>query len=218
MPPPPVRIWTAQLLSRSFRAPSQRSTGRLSRLSPRTFSSSRPHAAPSSLSSLPGRHNALLLLRYPRLASRPHRSLRLKSDKSSHAPNPTPHLGSPEPAPSLSQRLKKLSREYGWLALGVYLGLTALDFPFCFLAVRMLGTDKIGHYEHVAVEAVKSVIRIPFPSIGKKAESVEGSPADDVSEASAREGALGSGGQGEKAGAASSGAEACMRPVFYEVS
>ena len=47
---------------------------------------------------------------------------------------------------SLSQRLKKLSREYGWAAVGVYLGLSALDFPFCFLLVRWLGTDRIGTF------------------------------------------------------------------------
>ena len=63
------------------------------------------------------------------------------------SPNPTPILGSPaaevEPA-SLSARLKKLSREYGWSAVGVYLALSALDFPFCYLLVRYLGTDLIG--------------------------------------------------------------------------
>ncbi|TID15659.1 Switch 2 [Venturia nashicola] len=83
-------------------------------------------------------------------------------------PNPNPHLGSPEPALSLSQRLKKLSREYGWSALGVYLALSALDFPFCFLAVRMLGTDRIGRWEHNVVEAFWKVVRIPFPDLGKK--------------------------------------------------
>lgn len=36
--------------------------------------------------------------------------------------------------------------------------LSALDFPFCFAAVRYLGTDRIGHYEHVVVEWVKSVV------------------------------------------------------------
>ncbi len=45
---------------------------------------------------------------------------------------------------SLSARLKKLSREYGWTAVGVYLSLSVLDFPFCFLLVRTLGTDRIG--------------------------------------------------------------------------
>lgn len=72
--------------------------------------------------------------------------------------DPTPHLNSPEPSLSLSQRFRKLSREYGWSALGVYLFLSALDFPFCFLAVKWLGTDRIGHWEHVIVEWIRSVI------------------------------------------------------------
>lgn len=58
--------------------------------------------------------------------------------------NPTSSLGSPNENLSLGQRMRKLSREYGWTALGVYLTLSALDFPFCYLLVRYLGTDRIG--------------------------------------------------------------------------
>lgn len=59
-------------------------------------------------------------------------------------PTPNPN-GAAEPEPqTLGARMKKLSREYGWSALGVYLALSALDFPFCYLLVRYLGTDKIG--------------------------------------------------------------------------
>ncbi|KAL9001114.1 MAG: hypothetical protein Q9169_000297 [Polycauliona sp. 2 TL-2023] len=76
--------------------------------------------------------------------------------------NPTPHLGSP-PSLSLSQRLRKLSREYGWSALGVYLALSALDFPFCFLAVRWIGTERIGHWESVIVEGIRKIIRPIYP-------------------------------------------------------
>lgn len=57
-------------------------------------------------------------------------------------PNPG-KSGAQEPQ-SLSARLRKLSREYGWAAVGVYLGLSVLDFPFCFLLVRVVGTDRIG--------------------------------------------------------------------------
>lgn len=64
---------------------------------------------------------------------------------------------------SLSQRLKKLSREYGWAALGVYLGLSALDFPFCFAAVRLLGVERIGYYEHVVIEFVKDKLKTVWP-------------------------------------------------------
>ncbi|KAI6090013.1 hypothetical protein F4821DRAFT_46553 [Hypoxylon rubiginosum] len=58
----------------------------------------------------------------------------------------------------ITARLKKLSREYGWAALGVYLGLTVLDFPFCFLLVRAVGTDRIGAIEHFVVSHVSKVI------------------------------------------------------------
>ena len=68
---------------------------------------------------------------------------------------------------SLSQRLKKLSREYGWSALGVYTALTALDFPFCFLAVNLLGADRIGHWEHVALSYIKSWIKWPLSQGGQ---------------------------------------------------
>lgn len=64
---------------------------------------------------------------------------------------------------SLSQRLKKLSREYGWAALGVYLGLSALDFPFCFAAVRLLGVERIGYYEHVVIGFVKDKLKTVWP-------------------------------------------------------
>lgn len=47
---------------------------------------------------------------------------------------------------SLSERFKKLSREYGWSAVGVYFALSVLDFPFCFLFVRLVGTERIGTF------------------------------------------------------------------------
>ncbi|KAI0386792.1 hypothetical protein F5Y04DRAFT_71788 [Hypomontagnella monticulosa] len=79
----------------------------------------------------------------------------------------TSRLRNAEPAPKdatakepqgLTARLKKLSREYGWAALGVYLGLTVLDFPFCFLLVRSVGTDRIGEIEHFVVSHVSKII------------------------------------------------------------
>jgi len=77
------------------------------------------------------------------------------------SPNPTPHFNSPggsgaaaAESTSLTGRLKKLSREYGWSAVGVYFALSALDFPFCYLLVRSLGTEKIGEWEHVVVSNV----------------------------------------------------------------
>ncbi|KAH6844991.1 hypothetical protein B0I37DRAFT_378872 [Chaetomium sp. MPI-CAGE-AT-0009] len=59
---------------------------------------------------------------------------------------------------SLSARLKKLSREYGWAAAGIYLALSVLDFPFCFLLVRTVGTEKIAYLEDIVVHNAQKVI------------------------------------------------------------
>lgn len=82
--------------------------------------------------------------------------------------------------------MRKLSREYGWSALGVYLALSALDFPFCFLAVRTLGTDRIGHWEHVIVthvkdlvpESVQEAVRNYWPSRKGKEVIVDGAAVE----------------------------------------
>lgn len=47
--------------------------------------------------------------------------------------------------------------------MGVYFGLSALDFPFCFAAVRLLGVDRIGHFEHVVVQTFKDAIHTVWP-------------------------------------------------------
>lgn len=86
----------------------------------------------------------------------------------------------PDSSLSLGQRLKKLSREYGWAAFYVYMGLTALDFPFCFLAVRLIGTDTVGHWEHVLVGYVKGWLQ--WPISGTVQESI-GDAVDKVEEA-----------------------------------
>ncbi|RDA93598.1 hypothetical protein CP533_6136 [Ophiocordyceps camponoti-saundersi (nom. inval.)] len=59
---------------------------------------------------------------------------------------------------SLGARLKKLSKEYGWSAVGVYLALSVLDFPFCFLLVKIVGTEKIGRLEHYVVSTLATII------------------------------------------------------------
>ncbi|KAH7011748.1 hypothetical protein EDB80DRAFT_399776 [Ilyonectria destructans] len=61
-------------------------------------------------------------------------------------------------ATGLKARLKKLIKEYGWVTLGVYIGLTILDFPFCFLFVRAVGTEAIGKVEHSITSSVKEII------------------------------------------------------------
>ncbi|KAF5017537.1 hypothetical protein F66182_10524 [Fusarium sp. NRRL 66182] len=81
---------------------------------------------------------------------------------------------------SFSQRMKNLSREYGWSALGVYLALSALDFPFCFAAVRLFGVERIGHYEHVVVEEAKKLFYsvVPIDRATIEGETAEADAAE----------------------------------------
>jgi hypothetical protein len=180
-----VRTWTEQLLHGGA---ARRSAARPSPFL-RTFFTSTQPAARLRVVQKSIQQSSLIYLRFQRSAfARRFRSLRFKSDNSpSRTPNPTPHLGSPEPALSISQRLKQLSREYGWTAVGVYFALSILDFPFCFLAVRLLGTDRIGRYEDIVKSAFWSLVRLAFPDAGKKSQEAA---AKELAEATAREGEL----------------------------
>lgn len=42
--------------------------------------------------------------------------------------------------------IKELMRTYGYSALGVYLGLSLIDFPLCFLMVHSLGEETLSVY------------------------------------------------------------------------
>jgi hypothetical protein len=109
----------------------------------RTFTQRVARKSPSSVtfSSHPRPSPATLFQRL-RASIRSFHGSRARLDAKPTLPNAAAEA---EPT-TLSGRMKKLSREYGWSALGVYLGLTALDFPFCYLLVRYLGTDKIGKF------------------------------------------------------------------------
>ncbi|GMM35500.1 Nat2 protein [Saccharomycopsis crataegensis] len=43
--------------------------------------------------------------------------------------------------------IKALMKKYGYAALGVYLGLSVLDLPFCYLFVASVGGDKITEWK-----------------------------------------------------------------------
>ena len=189
-----ARIWTEQLLSVSSQA-ARSSVSRPSAPFLRTFFSSTQHPARTQLQlqQKTFQHSARLYLRFHRSAlTRRFRSVRFNSSKpnGSH-PDPTPHLGSPEPTQSLSQKLKALSKEYGWAAVGVYLGLSALDFPICFLAVRLLGTDRIGHYEEVLKDGFWNLVRLVIPDAGTT--SAEKHAQAQTADATLREGFLDAG-------------------------
>ena len=47
----------------------------------------------------------------------------------------------------------------------MYFGLSVLDFPFCFLAVRFIGTESIGEAEHALVNAFWSLVGLVLPDM-----------------------------------------------------
>ena len=58
------------------------------------------------------------------------------------------------------------------------MGLSALDFPFCFLAVKTIGTDTVGHWEHVIVGYVKGLLQWPISgtvqeSVGEAVDKID---------------------------------------------
>lgn len=63
-------------------------------------------------------------------------SLRLNSVKATPPPQPQP------------TGLKKLVKDYGYAALGVYLALSAIDLPLCYLLVHLMGKEQIEEYEN----------------------------------------------------------------------
>lgn len=44
--------------------------------------------------------------------------------------------------------LKALMKEYGYAGLGVYLALTAIDLPICYVMVHSMGQEQIEYYEN----------------------------------------------------------------------
>lgn len=147
------------------------------------------------------------IARFHRLITRRRPFLRntVRWNSSRPTPDPTKHLGSPAPQ-SFFQRFKQLGKEYGWVVTGVYLGLSALDLPFCFLAVRWLGTERVGRWEHAIVGTIKNAVKSVMPDVGQKTEEVAAEAESSVVDAAAREGA----GWGvEEADARNQSEEAC---------
>ncbi|CAI5756823.1 unnamed protein product [Candida verbasci] len=51
-------------------------------------------------------------------------------------------------SPKNSKGIKALMKEYGYPALGVYLGLSFIDLPICYIIVHSAGQEKIEYYEN----------------------------------------------------------------------
>lgn len=63
--------------------------------------------------------------------------------------------------------------------MGVYFGLSALDFPFCYMAVRLVGPDRIGEVEHKIVDWFWHWVAVIAPSMRPQEREV----IEDIGEA-----------------------------------
>lgn len=67
-------------------------------------------------------------------------SFRFNSSTTRNAP--------PPPGGKKPQGIKALMKEYGYPALAVYLALSMIDLPICYVLVHSMGQDKIQYYEN----------------------------------------------------------------------
>lgn len=58
------------------------------------------------------------------------------------------------PKPKKESGMRALIKEYGYSALGVYLGLTLIDLPICYLMVHSMGREKIEYYENKVKQSI----------------------------------------------------------------
>jgi N-terminal acetyltransferase 2 len=134
----------------------------------RTFTSARASPKPKPTSFTFSSHPRMpsTILQRLRSSIRFFHNSRPRQNVKPTSPDPTPNLNSPKGTSSgaaeaepqgLGAKMRKLSREYGWSALGVYFALTALDFPFCYLFVKQMGTDRIGELGYSS----KVILKVP---------------------------------------------------------
>ena len=69
---------------------------------------------------------------------------RLQSNKVNEATK----AGEGAQKPKKETGIRALVKEYGYSALGVYLGLSLIDLPICYIMVHSMGREKIEYYEN----------------------------------------------------------------------
>jgi len=83
-----------------------------------------------------------------------------------------------------STGIKALVKEYGWSALAVYLGLSCIDYPLCFMAVHSVGEDKIHEYQDKVKKFIGMEVKprpIPKQQTGEEQEE-DGNDVSDEEE------------------------------------
>ncbi|SPO23745.1 uncharacterized protein UTRI_03716_B [Ustilago trichophora] len=118
---------------------------RLASTSTTLFPNSSRMAQPSISASLRSLHTTRPTLASTTTNATSSSSSSSKSENKSEQQEPDPD--SPPPKASFRERLKFLTRRYGWWALGVYLAASTVDFSLTFLAIHLLGADHIRSLE-----------------------------------------------------------------------
>jgi hypothetical protein len=69
----------------------------------------------------------------------------------------------------------------------VYIALSALDFPFCYILVKTLGTEKIGEWEHATIGYIRKVIPWQSKEMVPEGPAVEAEDAEKAKGLDAKE-------------------------------
>ncbi|CCG80620.1 putative Peptide alpha-N-acetyltransferase Nat2 [Taphrina deformans PYCC 5710] len=96
---------------------------------------------------------------------------------------------STKPDNSLTGKIKELSRKYGRAALGVYLGISLVDFGVAFAAVHSLGTERIGAYEDAFFKTIKEWTGYKKTTVNQVQQASEGVVEDTAAQAHQKTGA-----------------------------
>jgi N-terminal acetyltransferase 2 len=105
---------------------------------------------------------------------RPRRPYSNESKPAQATETSSPTESAEDPRLPVTQRLKILFKKYRWPALGIYLGLSFVDFGVAFLAVRAFGTERIGRYERIIIKKVEDTFG--YKTKGTAPEYMEGGP------------------------------------------
>ncbi|KAL9527150.1 hypothetical protein SMMN14_09152 [Sphaerulina musiva] len=114
------------------------------------------------------------------------RAARLRARQQTRRCNSSQATDSTKPT-TLSGRMKEMSRKYGWTVTGIYLGLSVLDFPFCFLAVKWFGTERVAEIEHTIMDGFWNLAERAMPSLKERRLANEAATAAEDAAVEARE-------------------------------
>jgi len=69
---------------------------------------------------------------------------------------------------TLSQRLKRLIKSYGWYAIGVYIMISTLDLGIAFAGVNLLGAEQVSRVVASVKESALAIVHSKPPEPGRE--------------------------------------------------